>query len=415
MAGLMHAIRSVFLLVILGVSVTATVSPIAIVSAQTSVDPNGYSHADVQSILATMNKIESGVDQLAATSLASATSSFQAYSLTSRLMFNSVFETFVFNRALSVNVTSVNVVYVITFPNGTAGNLVLKENPTLTQVLGVATQPSLGASGSTQYLANWAGYTMAGAAPGSMSFPAVYVADATWSVPAVTEASNNECHNTYCDLAVWPGITDALSGGDNHIVQAGSMSQIYCTASSCPSGGSTGSSYFTWYEFDTSGSSTLTQCATVSSGDTIDGAVDSAAYNGGSNTSWFANAIDTTNATGCGSGGNGVTQTYSSFSPGPQFGQWIVERASRSGSYTHLPEFSTVAFSSAYICYTTGSSCSTPFPGIYTPYSNGWYWPNVMCNPTSGCPPGTGTINVNEGAVSSSNTFTATWYSSTNA
>jgi hypothetical protein len=349
-----------------------------------------------------MGAIERDVSQMAAQSLASGSAVFEGYSAPETPQFNSVFETFSFDHSLTVKLDSINVVYDMSSPNGTIVVLVISENPSISQVTGSETQHGLRAT--SQYEENWGGYSFEGANSGTI--PHVYAADATWTVPSVTEASNDQCFNVLCDLAVWPGITDSAAAADNDIVQAGTMSQIYCSIG-CLSGSSSGSTYFAWYEYDTSMSSTLTQCSiTVSSGDTIDGAVDSAAYDGGSNTSWTTSVVDTTTGHSC-----GTTETYTSWTGYPKWGNWIVETPynTQTSAYTPLPEFSSVTFSSDYICYTTGSSCSTPFPGIYTPYSNGYYYIFTMANPASG----SGTVNVAPGSVSSGSSFSEYWYSST--
>jgi len=365
------------------------------------VDPNGYTQAQVNSIRMQMGAIERDVSQVAAQSLASGSAAFEGYSAPETPQFNSVFETFSFDHSLTAKLDSINVAYDVSFPNGTVGVLVITENPSVSQVTGSEMQHGLSA---TTYSTSWGGYSFEGANSGTI--PHVYVADATWTVPAVTEASNDECFNVLCDLSVWQGITDSPTGSDNDIVQSGTISSIYCSIG-CGVGSSSGSTYFAWYEYDTSSSSTLTQCSiTVSSGDTIDGAVDSAAYDGGSSTSWTTSVVDTTTGHSC-----GTTETYTSWGTYPQWGNWIAETPynPQTSADTPLPEFSSVTFSSDYICYTTGSSCSTPFPGIYTPYSNGYYDFITMANPASG----SGTVNVTPGSVSTSSSFSDYWYSST--
>lgn len=239
------ALRPSILIILLSVAVVGAMTPISVASGQASQNQNGYNLSQVQSIQAIMARLESTVDQASAISFSS-TLTTRDYS-SFNLVFSSVFETFTFNHALSVNVTSINVVYDFAYPNGTAASLVVKENPSLTTIISAEIQPDL--SSGTNYIANWAGYTLAGGS--SSPYPAVYYVNATWTVPGVKEASNNECLSSYCTVDVWPGISDALAGGD--IAQAGTMSVLDCIVN-CGSGSSSGSSYFAWYEYYTGSS-----------------------------------------------------------------------------------------------------------------------------------------------------------------
>jgi len=309
--------------------------------------------------------------------------------------FNSVFEiaeTVVPYPTCTVEVESVNVVFALhNSTGGWAEYLVITENPSLASI-GSTTQTQ--AMYSTNTYENWAGYEVSGNSQASWTVEYAY---SYWTQPTPTYPTSGGCGSAgVCNVDTWVGLEDAHGATNSQLDQDGIWAN--CT----PSGTTCTDSYTAWYESLIAGG--LIQCTpstggsvAVNGGDTIYAQTVNDAYNGGSSSTYDFEVTDTTDspAQSCIASITGDTGMTA-----PIYGDFMTETGETTvnGYYEPLAGFSTDGFyfASMYV-QQIGS-----FSHIDTLYPYGSNMENY-------CP--TGVLNVGVGSLSSSGTFTNTYYS----
>lgn len=333
-------------------------------------------------ILPEMHSIYSAVDIDKAKNLADQNTELQSRSQNYNRGFNSIFTEWSFDPATCGNVklTSINVAYTLSDDVKDIKNIVVTFDPELSRIAEVS-EHIAAMFYTTGTSPIWAGYEFSG---NSGSTTPVYESKGNWFIPAVSEPSSGFCFFQHCDLAIWAGLEDALGATNNHLVQAGTDSGVYCTA---------GCSYFywAWYEFLPS---SAVQCGqTFNVGHQVVTTVTNKAKTGGSNTRYDVVITNNGNGQVC----SVLNQSYTAMNS-PKRAVFENERPIIQGSQARLAKFSSDQITSATMYY-SGSSKS-----IYTPYTNGWYHKNTMMNG--------GQTNISVGAVGSSGQYISTWVSS---
>ncbi len=302
--------------------------------------------------------------------------------------FDSVFDKWSFDASCDVSLTSINIVFQLRNSTGFAGYAVAAEDPGATRVVSAALQLHDPRAQTLIYNPTWSGYEFTGNADQTTK---VYEAIADWSIPNISQPSFGACESSIgCALAVWPGLSHDQGGGcstctDHGIAQTGSLSTLYCSSAAC------GIPFAQlWYEFWNQEPHAIL-CDNYSSiGDSIQAYVLNQGYNGGSTALWNLQITDNTIRQSC------TVTSYSDNFGVPLLAEFITERPEYGATYAQLPNFN--QFSMTGNMYYSGS-----VTGIYTPYSNGWYYLDVM--EACGSPP----PNITTGNVNSANTFTQTY------
>jgi hypothetical protein len=316
--------------------------PVGHILAQSPLDPSSTgtcsNSAITESVQAAIASIsQSQARQVAAPGLA-AHDSGNSYS------FNSIFEQLGYTSTCSVFLENVNVVYDL---KGQSGDYTLEVtlNPSLTTVTSITEYNSTYA-GTVLSSPNWTG-------PEYHSSSGVASAGASWSEPSVSQASGSQCSFAHCDYVFWVGNTAAAaggSGGSAAIAQTGTDSGIYCTI---------GCSYYyyDWYEFFPSAE---VKCNNISVGDSITASV-GGTYNSQISGYEYETVItDNTSDQVCDGNSGDVTP----FMGESYYAQFMGERPTMGGSYTHLPDFSTLSESGGY--YYDGGNTEHTIGGSWT-------------------------------------------------
>jgi len=331
-------------------------------------------------------------DQQAAAATVTSDSQFAQYQQYNPV-FSSVYDNWTFDA--NCNVTLVSVTFVYQLSNSSL--LQVHENAQANEVTSMSIQPNLGAATFNHNDGNklWSGYETT---YNSGATTAEYQADATWSVPAVSDPYSGGCENTPdCELAVWVGLINSPLASASSVAQAGSLSQLSCgVGTACTQGYGAAWNYSLWYEFYPQ-MSTIYQCDPSGAGDSITTYVtNEASYLGsGYIDYWALSVTDSTNNKAC-----TVNGYYDSGIGVPYYTDFILERPEYGIPYGYtLPKFGSVTM-------TAGMWAGSP----YNSQTNGYYNLYVMENGAS-CPP-TCIINIGSSAISSSNAFTSTWKSS---
>ena len=304
--------------------------------------------------------------------------------------FDSVFDAWGFDNNCNVTLRSINIVFQLKNSTGFAGYAVATEDAEVTRVVNVTLQLHNPGSSPTK-TPHYTGYDLMGNADGTTK---VYEALADWSIPNAGQPYSGACESLNgCDVSVWPGVVHCPLGVSTPtcslegVAQTGSDSELLCPQSGC----SLSFPYADlWYEFWPQQSHEVL-CTGVAAYpfDSVQAYVLNQGWNGGSTSLWNILITDNTTNQSC-------SITGHSFNIGvPLLAEFIAEDPA---GYT-LSKFN--QFGIAGNMYYSGSTT-----GIYTPYSNGWYyqWYTEPCN----YPP----PSINLGAVNSANTFSETWNNS---
>ncbi|QMU76767.1 hypothetical protein GXW83_14490 [Streptacidiphilus sp. PB12-B1b] len=180
---------------------------------------------------------------------------------------------------------------------------------------------------------NWSGY--------QITQPGVQVAQAGWTIPAVTVPSPGYSSNGAYYSSTWSGVGGGFNSGSGALVQAGTSSDI--------SVGGT-AQYYPWWEIvngtgDTGGEVRITNLA-VHAGDTVSSTPYWAPINGG--LAQFAVCNMTQNV--C------VDFAHASSAPGTT-AEWIQEAPTVNGSVASVPNFGSLTFTTACWVQTWPGSC----------------------------------------------------------
>lgn len=279
-----------------------------------------------------------------------------------------------------------NVVFSVIDAEGVERYVIVSEDPELTKPLKIRVQDELFKASTSSDSTNYAGYQFWGSSsPGVVP---VYQAKANWLVPSVQAPNPSTLCDPWCNLAIWPGLSNTASGSTG-IVQAGTFSKVFCNPS-CTT------SYKMWYEFFPA---SAIECSNaVNLGNNVDTNVYSQAKNGGSQNLYNISVMNLSTGTSCGETGHDMSSMGT-----PYHGSFINERPKLSGTPVSLPQFTSDTMSNGIVYYDGATR------NIYAPYSGGWYHKYTMKNPSPG-----GTLNIGIGSVGSGGQFLATWFSSAN-
>ena len=373
---------------LLGVLSLAIFEPLPVVTA--SQGP-GYVSGCSSRVAQSANAEAAAFQRNSAISIAEELQQFSQATRGYNASFDSVFDSWSFDNNCSVTLKSVNIVFQLKNNTGFVGYAVATEDPGVTHVVNLTLQ--LRDPGNSPVFApNYSGYDFMGSADGTTK---VYEALADWSIPNASQPYSGGCESSNgCDVSVWPGIVHCPRGvatstcSPEGVAQTGSDSELLCPQSGCSL-----SFPFAhlWYEFWPQQPQEVV-CTGVAAYpfDSVQAYVLNQGWNGGSTSLWNILITDNTTHQSC-------SVTGHSFSIGlPLLAEFITEDPA---GYT-LSKFN--QFGIAGNMYYSGS-----IRGIYTPYSNQWYYEWAM--DACGYP---NPVNVHLGAVNSANTFTETWSNS---
>ena len=286
-----------------------------------------------------------------------------------------------FGSSCSVNsLASRSVYFRASNSTGFEGYYVVVESGNLSSVTGTYLQP-------LRYMNTnpiWSGYEMFGS--GTQGSTPIYGVTASWNVPTVSAPSGG-CGVT-CDISIWPGMTAADEGGSCSgpcLIQAGTDTCINGSHSYCYASNSA------WWELLGSPQAVQYCSMAVSTGDSMYVDIYNEYIFGGSINQYELYIYDFTSGHTCSPSSQPFT-----FSMGtPYYADYVVEAVYK------IPSWSTGFPIQGSMYFGSGGLQS-----IYGPYSNGWYDPEVL--KPSGC----SQADITVGAISSTGSFSNTYYSS---
>jgi hypothetical protein len=349
------------------VTLTLAKASISFTSSTTTTSTNECSN----SIVAQLTTIDATLNETQALSLAQNSSAYQAASRNYTIAYNSWFDDFHFDNA-TCQITSTNIgeSFVLETNNGPANIMEIFLDQQLTTVVTVLTFPYVVHSDHGQRSEIWSGYEMWwGSSP---PYPAIYLAQMSYSLPTVTNPPLNPCINPLnfsigCDLAIWTGLTDKLSGDPNFLAQTGSDEWL----DSCLYGSCLYHNNVLWYQFLPNAS---VYCSgSASFGDKIVSYTRNEAANpGGDPNKYDVYTYDNTQGFGC------IRPGVYYPRPTPIVAEFMAERAKGSyiggTTYWTLAEFSTFMIHDGLMEYNGGLF------SISQSYQNGFYQRDYMAN-----------------------------------
>jgi hypothetical protein len=195
-----------------------------------------------------ISQVENQTDQInaelnttKATSLATSSELFQSKLHGYNSTFNSVFDTWSYDKNCNISMKTINVVYSLYNSTGNfIKNVVVSEDPQISQVVNITEQKLPFFTPSSA----WSGYETYGSSIQQTDH--VYKTEAYWNVPSVSHPFFGGCISE-CDLGVWTGMSPSPGGhainGSGALVQTGTSS---CTTDflGCSNG-----PFWAWYEF----------------------------------------------------------------------------------------------------------------------------------------------------------------------
>ncbi len=327
----------------------------------------------------------------AATSLAESSSVYQnATQEFASVTYNGMFEGWSYDSSCNLQLKNVNVVFGLSNQTSFVEWLVITEDANLSSVASSGVQQnSMSSLGSTVASSNWAGWEFYG---NSAKTAKIYESEVDYTVP--TAQWPGGCKNYYtCDVAVWAGLEDESGAGDNHLAQAGTISQIQCDPGCV-------TTYWAVYDQLPNNFVSCYGITGLAAGDSMHVTVTNEAAYGGSNTKYDYLVNDDTRLKAC--SWTGIS--YTSLSA-PTMSAHITEWPHICGpvdcsSLAKFPTFTT--YGSMLI--------GGVLYGVYYAYENGWYvhdnpmenWCNIFFLQT----------NAQAGTVNSNSGWTTNWVSS---
>ncbi len=213
----------------------------------------------------------------------------------------------------------------------------------------------------------WSGYEFYYDQPNGTKYP-VWETTSSWQVPTVyypTNSTYNPACNfsngkPFCDIAVWNGLQDSITGSDNKLAQGGSNSNMTCTSNS---DSSCTKHYSIWYEF-LGNMTNGVYCSnmTVYPGDNIASDIIDSTRNSSATSSQYVMSIqDTTTDPGvvCGSQSYDYPMSY------PKFADYIIERNEHNNLTSTLANFSSVTMSGTMYYNNSYNSIQIPVNAGY--------------------------------------------------
>lgn len=297
--------------------------------------------ACTQTVIEQINSMHAAIDQAKAVSTAEESSSFASILASYSSNFYGISPTWSWDSSCVVTLKSVEVIFTVVSPSGSAAYAVASEDPSLGQVVTVGIQ-----NNTERYGNIWSGYQFYGSATQNV---AVYGVAAYWSVPTASQPYSGACPNAYCDVAVWVGLTNDY-GGANGIVQTGTDSIVGCNSLPCTTTG------WAWWQFYPGGPY---YCAWhPNTGDSITADAVSEITTGGPATTYDVLLIDNTKNLSC-----STTQSFAQMGT-PYYGEFMAEQAQPT-----LAKFTTFSINQ----YGSGIYYNGAWRSITVPYSNYWY------------------------------------------
>ncbi|TMI20297.1 hypothetical protein E6H36_13010 [Candidatus Bathyarchaeota archaeon] len=368
-----------------------------------STTSNTLDQAAIKSLRQQQERFETSVDSRRAIALALASTEFQQMTSRSIWAFNSIFDRFTFTLSafgVSVVPQNVNVVYSLVAPGLVGVNIVVTEDPALSNVLTVTTQEVPRYSGTESDSHNYSGYEFVDChtAPTYCNIDwqsPIYEASANWNMPYVQEPGAWACFNHKCDVATWVGLCNVPGCTDNNIVQGGTDSGVYCVTG-CQT------YYQAFYEF---GANSVYCYYWQAGGGNIVDVYSKYVTTGNPNDVpyYTVNVYSTYNGQSCGTSNN----YYPSVS-NPHYSEFINERPWWDypwNYYARLPSFYDGGPEWITSCQIDAQSTNSNYPSTYCSpmYNQGWDTYYLMRN---GCSP---PDNIALGGIDSSSDFSQTY------
>ncbi|MGI0026558.1 MAG: hypothetical protein ACREAD_01780 [Nitrosopumilaceae archaeon] len=290
--------------------------------------------------------------------------------------FNSIFDTWSYDKNCNLTMKTINVVYSLYNATGFVKNVVITEDPNSSQINNITEQKPPKFSG----FVNWSGYEMYGS--NTPQNDLTYKTQAIWNVPSVYEPYIGACFFQPCDLGIWTGLSPSSGGlalnGSAALVQTGTDSCVGDFPNQCTSG-----SFYAWYEFLDTNHAPPVVCNLLNVNDQVSVDVINEQSGGNPTNKYDIHNVDTTASTMCTPIIGHIFNTDT-----PHYAQYINERIGTTQQNAEaVPKFG----SDTMIGYMTDHD--TGFQSISVPYGKGFYNISTM-NDQSG-------QNINFGGASS--------------